>query len=46
MHLSPDALQHLLRSDDADLLTVDAIALAHLEQCQECQQRLAECSGE
>lgn len=46
MHLSPDALQHLLRSDDADLLTVDATALAHLEQCQECQQRLAECSGE
>lgn len=46
MHLSPEALQRLLRTEDAELLTVDAAALSHLEQCQECQQRLAECSGE
>lgn len=46
MHLSPEALQRLLRTEDAEILTVDAAALSHLEQCQECQQRLAECSGE
>lgn len=46
MHLSPEALQRLLRTEDAELLTVDAAALSHLEQCQQCQQRLAEYSGE
>ena len=46
MHLSPEALQQLLRAEDAELLTADAAALGHLEQCPECQQRLAECSGE
>lgn len=46
MHLNDDALRRMLRVDDTDLLVAESTDLKHLEQCDQCQQRLAELSGE
>ncbi|MDP1560929.1 MAG: serine/threonine-protein kinase [Pirellulaceae bacterium] len=46
MHLNDDALRRMLRVDDTDLLVAESTDLKHLEQCDQCQKRLAELSGE
>lgn len=51
MHLSDDRLQRWLRFDETDLLVEDSMGsesheLTHLEECPECQARLAALSGE
>lgn len=45
MHYSDRQLENLLRQDDGDLLA-SAAELQHLEDCPQCQQRLAQLSGD